>query len=212
MRILSTPAIVLRARDYGESDRIVTLLTRDAGKLSGIAKGAKRSRRRFGGTLVLFAHVTLEYRHRPGAELAFLERATLVRPWRSLLDSLERYAAASHLAELADKLTAEHETGDELFRVVLGGLVRLDASEPGPATLRLIELAALAACGYRVELSACVSCRRALAGEQGVVRIAPGAGKTCRHGSPKHSRRPCGRVVHPSGGTCGNPECFTSGK
>ena len=42
-----TPAIVLRARDYSESDRIVTLLTRDMGKLSGIARGAKASRRRF---------------------------------------------------------------------------------------------------------------------------------------------------------------------
>ena len=167
---------MLRAQDYGESDRIVTLLTRDAGKLSGIAKGAKRSQRRFAGALGLFSNVQLEYRHRLGADLAFLERATLLRPWRSMVASLERYAAASHVVELADKMTVEQEIGDELYAVVLAALARLDAAEPGPATLRLFELAVLSACGYRAELIACVSCRRTLREESGPVRVAPTAG------------------------------------
>jgi DNA repair protein RecO (recombination protein O) len=50
VRLESTPAIVLRTREYGESDKIVTFLSRTAGKFSGIAKGAKRSQRRFPGT------------------------------------------------------------------------------------------------------------------------------------------------------------------
>ena len=184
---MSTPAIVLRAVDYGESDRIVTFLTRDVGKLSGIAKGAKRSQRRFGGALGLFAHVTLQYRQRPGAELAFLERTLLIRPWRSLLDSLERYAAATHVVEVADKMTLEHEVGDDLYRVVLATLARLDATEPGPMTLRLFELAALAACGYRAELESCVVCRRTLGADGLPARIAPTAGGAT-----------CGRCVQPS--------------
>jgi DNA repair protein RecO (recombination protein O) len=175
VQVLSTPAIVLRAHDYGESDRIVTFLTRDAGKLSGIAKGAKRSQRRFAGALGLFSHVNLDYRHRPGAELAFLERAVLVRPWRSMLDSLERFAAASHVVEVADKMTLEHEVGDDLYAVVLAALGRIDAAEPGPATLRLFELATLDACGYRAELASCVVCRRPLDGRV-AARLAPAAG------------------------------------
>jgi DNA repair protein RecO (recombination protein O) len=186
--VLSTPAIILRAVDYGESDRIVTFLTRDAGKLSGIAKGAKRSQRRFGGALGLFAHVTLQYRHRPGAELAFLERTLLIRPWRSLLDSLERYAAAIHVVELADKMTLEHEVGDDLYQVVLAALARLDAAEPSPLTLRLFELAALAACGYRAELEACVACRRPFGRDGAAARIAPTAGGAT-----------CGRCADPDG-------------
>jgi DNA repair protein RecO (recombination protein O) len=176
VQLLTTPAIVLRAHDYGESDRIVTFLTRDAGKLSGIAKGAKRSQRRFAGALGLFSHVNLDYRHRPGAELAFLERAVLLRPWRSMLDSLERFAAASHVVEVADKMTLEHEVGDDLYSVVLAALARIDAEEPGPATLRLFELTALEVCGYRAELATCVLCRRSLADGRVAARLAPAAG------------------------------------
>lgn len=177
MPAASTPAIVLRAVDYGESDRIVTFLTRDAGKLSGIAKGAKRSQRRFGGALGLFAHVDLHYRQRPGAELAFLERAQLLRPWRSLVDSLERYAAALHVVEVADKMTLEHEVGDDLYGVVRATLARIDAGEPGPATTRLFELAALAVCGYRAELVRCVRCRLPLAADgTSAASLAPAAG------------------------------------
>lgn len=176
MRELTTPAVVLRAVDYGESDRIVTFLTRDAGKVAGIAKGAKRSQRRFAGGLGLFSHVHLHYRHRPGADLVFLERVQILHPWKGLLDSLERYAAASHVVELADKMTLENEVGDDLYCIVVAALRRLDRAEPGPATLRLYELATLAACGYRAEWTACVRCRRPLADERTAARIAPAAG------------------------------------
>lgn len=167
----STPAIVLRTREFGESDKIVTVLSRAAGKFSGIAKGAKRSQRRFPGTLEVFSHVLLDYRRRPHAELAFLERATLLHPWPRLLDSLERFTAASHVVELADKMTVESEIGDDLYGVVATTLARLHAEEPGPATLRLFELAALNASGYRPELVVCRGCRRPLAADRGPVRL-----------------------------------------
>jgi DNA repair protein RecO (recombination protein O) len=186
VQAITTPAVVLRAVDYGESDRIVTFLTRDAGKVSGIAKGAKRSQRRFPGALGLFSLVNLHYRARAGAELVFLERAQLIVPWKSLLDSLERYAAASHVVEVADKMTVEQEVGDDLFHVVVAALGRIDEAEPGPATLRLFELATLAVCGYRAELSRCVRCRRPLAGTPAAARLAPAAGGAA-----------CGRCADP---------------
>ncbi len=71
----SSAAIVLRTRDYSESDRIVTLLTSEAGKLGGIAKGAKQSRRRFERKLEVFSHVMLYFRRRPHGELVFITRA-----------------------------------------------------------------------------------------------------------------------------------------
>jgi DNA repair protein RecO (recombination protein O) len=177
----STRAIVLRSQDYGESDEIVTLLTHAAGKLAGIAKGAKRSKRRFAGSLEIFSHVLLEYRPRPGADLVFLERAQIVTPWRRILDSLERYAAASHVVELADKMTAEREVGDELYLLVLAALRRIDAGEPRPATLRLFELAMLAVSGYRADFSTCHLCRRPLANDRGLVRVGSvQGGVSCR--------------------------------
>jgi DNA repair protein RecO (recombination protein O) len=180
VRLESTPAIVLRTREYGESDKIVTVLSRTAGKFSGIAKGAKRSQRRFPGTLEIFSHVTLDYRRRPHAELAFLDRAILVHPWPRILASLERFAAASHVVEVADKLTAESEVGDDLYALTVATLSRINYAEPGPATLRLFELAAVTASGYRPELVACVVCRRAIADERGPVRlVAPLGGVLC---------------------------------
>lgn len=171
MRLESTPAIVLRTREYGESDKIVTVLSRAAGKFSGIAKGAKRSQRRFPGTLEVFSHVTLDYKRRPHSELAFLDRAVLLQPWPRLLNTLERFTAASHVVELADKMSVESEVGDDLYRIVAATLARLNAAEPGPATLRLFELAALHASGYRPELVVCRGCTRPLAADRGPVRL-----------------------------------------
>ena len=71
----TSPAVVLRARDYAESDRIVTLLTRDYGKIGGIAKGAKASRHRFERKLEPFSHVMVHFRRRPHGELVFITRA-----------------------------------------------------------------------------------------------------------------------------------------
>lgn len=197
MRLESTHAIVLRTREYGESDKIVTVLSSAAGKFSGIAKGAKRSQRRFPGTLEIFSHVLLDYRRRPHAELAFLDRAILVHPWPRILSSLERFAAASHVVELADKLTAESEVGDDLYALVAATLARINEAEPGPATLRLFELAALTASGYRPELVACNGCRRPVAEDRGPVRLVPSLGgvlcPACR------TRDEGGMLLSPSG-------------
>ena len=62
---VATPGFVLHARPYGESDRIVTFITEKHGKLTGIAKGARNSRRRFGGTLEPFVHVRVVFQQRP---------------------------------------------------------------------------------------------------------------------------------------------------
>src|SRR5260370_8504147 len=103
----STPAIVLRARDYADSDRIVTLLTRNAGKLSGIAKGAKASRYRFERKLEPFSHVMLYFRRRPHGQLVFITRAEAagVKPV-CLEDDLGRFPLGTYLLELAQALTS----------------------------------------------------------------------------------------------------------
>ena len=83
-REIATPAFVLRTRPYGESDRIVTFITEQHGKLTGIAKGAKNSRRRFAGTLEPFVHVRVVFRQRPTSDLAFLLRCELLGALRAL--------------------------------------------------------------------------------------------------------------------------------
>ncbi len=157
---LSTPAIVLRTVDFGESDRIVTVLSRDFGKFTGIAKGAKRSRKRFSGALEIFARIRLDFHQRRDSGMAFLERAVVRAPWPALVQSMARYGAATHVIEVADKISAEHEVGDDLFQVVDATLATLGSEEPGPFLLRLFELAVLSAGGWHPHLDHCLGCRR----------------------------------------------------
>jgi DNA repair protein RecO (recombination protein O) len=180
MRGKRTAAVVLRTVPFGESDKIVTLLSEDAGKITGIAKAAKRSRKRFGAALELFCHVQIDYRERRGADLVFLERAIILRPWSGLVASLDRYTAATHIIEVADKISAERETGCDLYDVVVAALERLDRAEPCAATLRIFELAVLAASGYGADFSRCVGCRTALGeGDFGARVHVPGGGLLC---------------------------------
>lgn len=180
MRGMTTKAVVLRTRPFGESDKIVTLLTEDSGKVTGIAKGAKRSRKRFGAALELFCHVRLDYRERRGTDLAFLERAVILRPWSGVVCSLDRYAAATHIIEVADKISAEREVGCDLYDVVVAALERLDRAEPCAATLRIFELAVLAASGYGADFSRCVGCEAPLRdGDFGARVHVPGGGLLC---------------------------------
>ncbi len=158
---LSTPAIVLRTVDFGESDRIVTVLSRDFGKFTGIAKGAKRSRRRFSGALEIFARIRLDFQRRRDSQMAFLERAVVRAPWPALVQSIPRYTAAVHVIEVADKISVEHEVGDDLFQAIDAALDCLGQADPGRFVLRLFELSVLAAGGWRPRFDVCVVCGRA---------------------------------------------------
>jgi DNA repair protein RecO (recombination protein O) len=156
-------AILLRAVDFGESDRIVHLLTAESGRLTAIAKAARRSHRRFPGTLDVFNHLRIEGRMRPRASMAFLEKAQLIDPYLGLRQDPVRYALASFLAEMLDRLSPEGLTGGEargLFEFAVQSLSLLASQKPDRALRGLLELRALDALGLRPELGRCVRCGR----------------------------------------------------
>jgi DNA repair protein RecO (recombination protein O) len=155
----TTAAIVLRARDYSESDRIVTLLTRDFGKLSGIAKGAKASRRRFERKLEPFSHVNLYFKRRPLGQLVFItkaERGDLASP--RIEDDLGRIALGSYMLELADALTTEEAEAAEAYRVLAGALDTLGRGSATAALRQAFELKLLGATGFGLEFGSCRLC------------------------------------------------------
>lgn len=155
----SSRAIVLRWRAYGDSDKIATLLTEEAGKLTGIAKGARNSRRRFANSLEPLARVRVHYRQRPGASLAFLESCELLAATDPFADP-GRFAYGSYIAELTDRLTVEEDPSHDLFALLHEALA---AIEQGPATsafLRGFELQLLTAAGFEPQLGACARCQR----------------------------------------------------
>ncbi len=156
-------AILLRSVDFGESDRIVHLLTEQGGRLTAIAKAARRSHRRFPGTLDVFNRLLIEGRTRPRAEMAFLERARLVDAHLGLRDSVGRYALASFLIEMLDRLAPEGQSGVDsgrLYTFATESLAFLASAAPRPTLRLLLEIRALDALGLRPELTRCVRCGR----------------------------------------------------
>lgn len=154
-------AIILRTRAYGEADKIVTFLTADAGKLTGIAKGAKNSRRRFANCLDPLTRVRVHYRTRVGASLVFMESCDLLQPPGALADP-KKFAYASYLSELIDQLTAEAQVVGELYALLSEGLETLRTGAATAGFLRGFELRLLHSAGYGPELRTCVRCHQPL--------------------------------------------------
>ena len=155
-----TPAIVLRSWPFGESDKIVSFLTESHGKVTGIAKGAARSRRRFVNTLEPFSLVNLRFQDRPHSTLAFVQACDPIRFFKDLTASLEKIAYASYLVEIADGLAGEREENRKLFGHLREGLVFIEENGPSLSFLTFFELRLLKLSGYQPVLEHCRRCAR----------------------------------------------------
>lgn len=157
----TSDAIILRTRVYGESDKIVTFLTDGAGKLTGIAKGAKNSRRRFANCLDPFTRVRVHFRTRPGASLVFMESCDLLQSSGALAEP-SKLAYGSYLIELIDQLTEEAHPVPEVYALLHEGLDELARGAATSAFLRVFELRLLHHAGYDPQLTNCVACKQSV--------------------------------------------------
>lgn len=149
-------AILLGVTDYGEADRLVTLLTLEHGKLRGIAKGAKRSIRRFGATLEPFARVFVEVVITNG--LSRILGADVATIFPRIREDLLKIAYAGYACESADQLLPEGLANPRLFRLLAEYLEQLDRFPPAPSDRRFFEVNLLNILGYRPSLRQCSSC------------------------------------------------------
>jgi len=154
----ATPAIVLRSRPFGESDKIVSLLTKDFGKISGIAKGAMRSRKRFVNSLEPFALVNLRFQDRPHSNLAFILTADLTVGYRQLVNSLESIFHAAYLVEITDGLLGEREESRAVYQHLSDSLRYLEEYGTSLRFLTSYELKLLRLVGYQPVLDRCRRC------------------------------------------------------
>jgi DNA repair protein RecO (recombination protein O) len=164
---IRTEALILRSVDFGESDRILHLLVPEIGRLPVIAKGARRSVRRFSGTLDLFNHVKIQVDIRRPNSLARLDQASLIDPFIAMRSESARFALGCYLLELFDRLAPERGVRTDmqrLFACALGALRMVAERAPDLRLRTLIELRALDALGLRPEFSRCVRCGSVPAG------------------------------------------------
>ncbi len=155
-----TSAIVLRMVEFSETSLIVTLFTREFGKVSAIAKGARRPKGPFESALDLLALIRIVFLRKSSDVLDLLTEAKLDRRFRAAGRDLNRLYAGYYVAELLAELTDTHDPHPELFDAADQTLLALDGNiSPGSALLRL-ELMALAQVGHAPALAQCAACDR----------------------------------------------------
>jgi DNA repair protein RecO (recombination protein O) len=178
----ASEALVLRAVDFGESDLVVHLLLPGSGRLAAIAKGARRSTRRFPGVLDLFNRLRVEIERSRRGALARIEHARLVDAHVGLRGDARRFALACFLLELLDRLAPEgaaRRDAERLFAFAVGALAALEHARPDRRSHVLLELKALAALGLRPELRRCVRCGREVDGARAIPFHVPEGGPVC---------------------------------
>jgi DNA repair protein RecO (recombination protein O) len=160
MEPLHTRALLLKQVDTGEADRVVTLLTEDLGKLSAIARGARRSRKRFGAALSLFVLAEAELRKRTTSSLHVLTGYQALEIHAGIGRNIAAIAHGSYATELVEALCPREQPEPALFELLLE-MYALLAREPSTSErLRVFELRLLTAAGLAPQLTACVACGR----------------------------------------------------
>jgi DNA repair protein RecO (recombination protein O) len=165
MALRESEAIVLRTYSLREADLLVTLFTRLEGKVHGLARSAKKSRRRFGGALEPLTYVRAFYDVRERQELSRLDSCDVLESPLASEVSYPRALALGHIAELLDELLPDHEANDAIFRLTLSVLRAL----PGPEIwmpITYFELWMTRLVGFLPELNECVVCGRSLNGSR----------------------------------------------
>ncbi len=164
MPVLKTSAILLRRVDYGDADLILTLFAEDFGKVSVIAKHAKKSRKRFAGVLELFSHLNIQCRQRrTGGGLAVLEEAQIIEPHATLREHILKTAYASYWAELVVVWTEDDQPLAPLYDLLVYALGELNAGRQVDAQLNLaFQMRFMALAGLCPNLNYCCVCRTAL--------------------------------------------------
>src|SRR5579864_3289517 len=158
-------ALVLRTYPFHEADLLVTLFTRLEGKVRGVAKSAKRSKRRFGGALEPLTHVTAHWEEKEGQELARLDSFDIIASPLTAKVSYPRILALEYVSEVIDQLLPEREPNDSIFRLALSVVGQLQ-SDAVWMPLTYFDLWIVRLIGLLPSLSECVQCGAPLNGSR----------------------------------------------
>ena len=163
MPVFSTPAILLRRLDYGDFDLILTFLSLERGKISLIAKSAKKSTKRFAGILELFSLMEVVASTGKGRGLPVLQEAALKSPFSTIRNDIRKTAYASYWCELLNKWVEENQKQAPLFYLLKHVLSQLDGGAPAAAEISIFfQMRLLYLSGHGPSLRQCGRCRKNL--------------------------------------------------
>ncbi len=155
-----TEALLVRSVDYRDHDRIVTLLTADLGKVGAVAYGARRSKRRFAGSLQPFQGIRLLLRQRPGRDLYELKEAEVLETYPEIIKDPSRYAVATWSLELLRELSPEADGDGRAYHWATQVLRRLESDGASAWLVLAFVLQALRDAGVEPSFDRCAACGR----------------------------------------------------
>jgi DNA repair protein RecO (recombination protein O) len=187
MPLHKTEAFLLRSYALKEADKICVFLTKDQGKLRGVAHGARKIRSRFGSALEPFTEVTLSYFQKEGRELVSISSCDILRSHfeRGARD-VETASAFSYMAELLTEFLPDHEPNERLYRLVLATLEAIESEEGDLSRiLRYFESWLLKLVGFFPDTSHCAGCDETISNGESVYLTADGTPRCAGCGGRK---------------------------
>lgn len=172
METFTVEAVVLKTDDFGDANRVVTLFTKEYGKLEANAYGCRRSRSPLSGALQMFNHVSAELTR--GTKVDVIREADILNFYDALTKDLERLAYASLLFEIINRMTLPRQQELETFKLLTNSLPVLSRRNPRIAAL-------IGACqfmetsGVQLNFSRCVHCGKEIFGDAAISLIDGGA-------------------------------------
>jgi DNA repair protein RecO (recombination protein O) len=162
-RLYRVFALVLRQRDLGETDRILTLLTRERGKISAVAKGVRRPRSKLAAGAQLFCASNLQLA--AGANLEIVTQCDVRSAFYGIRQDITRLSYASYFADLVDNFIEERDGAEQVFDLLQAALAQTERGERLELLARVFELRLMSALGYAPEFGMCVRCGEDLGGQ-----------------------------------------------
>ena len=158
MPLRETEAIVLRTIRLGEADKIASLLTRQLGRLRGVATGAQRTKSRYGGTLEPLSYIRLWVFERERRDLLRLNSAEMLESFFDMQRDYRMQVATQYLVEVLERFLPEREVNERAFRLVLAVLRGMKASREVTRPLLYFNYWLLRLAGFLPELDRCHTC------------------------------------------------------
>jgi DNA repair protein RecO (recombination protein O) len=164
-RSFRASAVVLRHSDWGEADRLLTLYTREKGKLRAIAKGARKVTSRKAGHIEPFTHVTLQLAK--GRDIFIVTQAETINLCPGLREDLVKTGYAAYIVELLDRFTYEEGSSNlALFRLLVESIERVEKEADAWLAVRYYEMRLLDHLGFRPQLFECANCENEILAEE----------------------------------------------
>lgn len=153
-----TEGLVIRQADFSETSRVVTLFTRDFGKISALAKGARRLKGPFESAIDLLSNCQIVFIRKSSSSLDLLTEARLLHSFRPAPSSLLSLYAGYYVAELLAGLSEEYDPHPHLYSESLETLRRLETADNPLPEVMIFETAVLREVGQMPEFDVCVAC------------------------------------------------------